>query len=229
MKIETINGLETAIVGDKNAKQAFIICHGYGANMHDLAPLAQFIKTSLPTCFFFPNAPIKLAMSPYFDSRAWFPIDMAALEKAMQSGGFRDFTGHASEEFYQALAVLGRYLEPFFESYESVIIGGFSQGAMLSSHLMMNYQNKLAAAVILSGVLIDEEKFSSYQATVSDFAVYQSHGTNDPVLEYNASLALRDKLLNFKCDHHFTSFNGAHEIPQQVLVELNQFLSKKGL
>jgi phospholipase/carboxylesterase len=214
-----ITNIETTVIEnapEHNSDMAVVMLHGYGANMHDLKPLGDVTKGSEHFTWYFPNAPIQLEISPHMDSRAWFPIDMAELERAMQEGRFRDFGKPANNEFFIALQKVQNFLEEIFTSHQTVILAGFSQGAMLASHLAMINCHKINALMIYSGVLLDSAKFDSYPVDHL-FPIVQSHGKLDPVLNIEAAHTLQAKFVEKGFEHKFIEFNGGHEIPQIVL------------
>lgn len=224
MKQLIIENLECIHV-DHQSKDAVILLHGYGANMHDLVSLSQVIGGSKNFDWYFPNAPIDLAMMmPFMQSRAWFPIDMEELQRAQMQGGFRDFKKPAKEDFYIALYQAQKFLDQILVSYNRVILGGFSQGAMIASHLGMINSAKLSGLLIYSGVLIDEIKFDTYQCK-QPLKIVQSHGVQDPILDYKIALDLHDKMLQKGHQVDFVEFHGGHEIPQKVIEQSSILLS----
>ena len=69
--------LDAIEIPHPDPKALTVICmHGYGADMRDLAPLAQELETKRPLRWLFPNAPEQLE----WGGRAWFPIDVAVFE-----------------------------------------------------------------------------------------------------------------------------------------------------
>jgi phospholipase/carboxylesterase len=212
-----IEGLECVVTPAKDKSKAVILLHGYGANMHDLKPLGDVIPGHENFTWYFPNAPIALdMMMSFMDSRAWFPIDMVELQRAQMEGRFRDFSKPASEEFFTALHKAQLFLDEVLTSHDQVILGGFSQGAMLASHLGMINASKLSALLLYSAVLIDDAKYSSYQTDIK-LPIVQSHGTQDQVLDVRAAHSLRDALKEKGHNLEFVEFTGGHEIPHAVL------------
>jgi phospholipase/carboxylesterase len=84
-----IDGLEFIHVENDPKKPAVMLLHGYGASMDDLFPLFEYLAKDWN--WFFPNAPLEVPIGPMMSGRAWFPIDMEALNAAMMSGQHRDF------------------------------------------------------------------------------------------------------------------------------------------
>jgi phospholipase/carboxylesterase len=54
--------------------------------------------------------------------------------------------------------------------------------------------------------------------------VFQSHGTNDPLLPFHTAQDLRDLFAGAGISVEWQAFDGAHEIPLLVLQALRAFL-----
>ena len=77
-----------------------------------------------------------------------------------------------------------------------VVLGGFSQGAMLACDTALREGPKLAGLVVLSGTLVAEAEWAALFPTLRGTPVFQSHGTFDPLLPFQAAAMLRD-LISF--------------------------------
>src|SRR5262245_32970848 len=128
-------GVETLIVEGDDPSVGVVFLHGYGANMHDLFPLWELWHEKSFN-WYFPNGVLPLPMG-YYEGRAWFSIDMEKLEKAMREGTHRDMKDSTPPELDSTLHQLELFLLEIQKKHKKVILGGFSQGAMCSSHLAM--------------------------------------------------------------------------------------------
>lgn len=218
MKQDNIQGLDCLIQAKNDSSKALILFHGYGASMNDLAPLANVLNFSGD--FYFPQGIIEIPMSPYMKGYAWFQIDMELLEQKMSQGSFRDFADSTPMGFIEALDKMSGLINHLKTKYSEVIIGGFSQGAMCSLHLA----NKLSIQkiIMLSGNPVSMKDFDPKNIKL-DF--FQSHGKSDPVLSYSAATKMYKDLKEAGHKGRFISFEGGHEIPQNVLNELNLYLN----
>lgn len=223
--VQKMAGLEYLKMNN-NSKKAIILLHGYGANMHDLYGIGEAVPYAREYDWFFPNAPLDLAaMFPFMESRAWFPIDMEALQKAQMQGGFRDFDGPASTEFYKAVEIAEDFFNEVYSKYDEVVLGGFSQGAMVSTHVALRNSEKVKALLCMSGAFIDAHKIESYEPT-HKFPVLISHGYEDPVLDVNSSVKLKDYFAGNEHETMDIYFHGEHTIPMQVLERSSLFLAQ---
>jgi len=208
---------------DNQSSKAICLLHGYGASMYDLYPLKDAIKVSSQFDWYFVQAPIPLNMGGMAGA-AWFPIDMVALEKAMQEGGHRKFSSLYSEEFASSIEKMSLFANDILTNYSEVHLGGFSQGAMVSSHLMGQNISNLKSLTLLSGNLIGDNQLEAGLKDKATFRFFQSHGIQDPVLGYDQAKDLFEHLKLHGHQGEFVSFQGGHEIPMDVLNKWNKFL-----
>lgn len=205
-----------------STSQAIILFHGYGADMHDLSSLREWLDPEQKWHWYFPNGPLRIPMGGYGDGRAWFHIDMAALEAAMQMGTTRDFSGDANPDFLKAVESAEDFCRQIQEKHPELIIGGFSQGAMVTSHIAARGRVPLKGLILLSGNLVDLKTLSESKPAAIPF--FQSHGQQDAVLGFKHAEALRVLLESKGMKGTWVPFRGGHEIPMPVLQGLKAFL-----
>ena len=206
-----------------------VLLHGFGAPGHDLVPLAEALAVPIGTRFLFPEGPLSLTMG-YGDSRAWWLIDMARLEADRAAGRVRDL----SSEVPRGLSAVRETFENFLKQlprampldYTRTVIGGFSQGAMLTCDLVMRTALPFAGLVQLSGTLIAQQDWRLPVAKRTGMPVFQSHGTQDPILPFVMAERLRDELLKAGLSVEWQSFRGGHEIPEAIFRQLGTFMTK---
>ena len=105
-----------------------------------------------------------------------------------------------------------------------IILGGFSQGAMLSCDVAWHCKIPLSGLVLLSGTLLSQSIWRPLMPALRGLRVFQSHGTHDPLLRYPGAEHLRDAMIDAGLEVDFVSFSGGHEIPVTVLRRLAAFL-----
>ena len=214
----TLGPLNAVVVDDDSRKTppelVVILCHGYGAPADDLVGLADELMRSAPTLsgrvrFVFPAAPLPLDNVP-FGGRAWWPIDMLALQQAMERGDER----HMADDVPTGLAASRQKLRALIEAvqletklpFSKIVIGGFSQGAMLTT-------------------LIDQSTWKRLAPKRAGLKVLQAHGTSDPILPYKGALALQAVLKDAGVVVDFHEFRGGHTIDRKTLLETGTLLT----
>lgn len=201
-----------------------VLFHGYGANAYDLSPLSAYLDLPDGTNWLFPNGVLEVPVMPGYNGRAWFPIDMEALQKAMMTGGDRDFSDRYPAGLESAREKAMDMIQSLGIPMNKIILGGFSQGAMLATDITLHSEVAPAGLVILSGTLISETDWKRLAEKKKEYKFFQSHGRMDPVLGYPAAKKLERLLIEAKWKGEMIAFQGGHEIPEIVLRGMNLYL-----
>lgn len=162
---------------------------------------------------------------PGYTGRAWFPIDMAALEEAMRTKSLRTFADKDPEGMQVARDAALLMLQALGVPWDQIILGGFSQGAMLATDLMLRSEITPKGLMILSGAFLNQTLWTSLAPKKSNLRFFQSHGEYDPVLSYVGAKSLEKMLRNAGLLGEFIGFPGAHEIPQIVIQGMSRYLN----
>ncbi len=205
--------------GDLN--KVVILCHGYGAGGDDLVPCARELLAAANlgrVRFVFPAAPIKLEEF-YGDSRAWWPIDMVALQSAMETGNIRDLRndqpGLLSKQRKSIMELIDQLKIECGLENSAFVLGGFSQGAMLATDVALHLADPPAGLVIWSGTLLNESNWKTLSQDRSPdrkFPIFQSHGRIDPIIPFVSAEWLQEMFETAGFEVDFLSFVGGHTI-----------------
>lgn len=235
MKELVLGGLKVRLVGGSDGhgggdSPVVMLLHGFGAPGDDLVPLADVIEAPRGTRWLFPEAPLSLNMG-LGDSRAWWIIDFARIQADREAGRIRDL----SVEIPQGLALARERMLAFLTElprqlpidYKKTVIGGFSQGAMLTCDAVLHTDYPFAGLVQLSGTLLAQEVWGPLMPKRAGLPVFQSHGTYDDILPPIGAERLRDALSQAGLVVEWHNFRGGHEIPEMVLRGLSAFMTKR--
>ncbi len=219
MNVRILGELSTVWVGGADRQgggdgPVVMMLHGYGAPGTDLVPLSRQLQVPQETRFIFPAAPIELTEFPG-DARAWWPIDMIELQRALAAGRERDMSSSTPEGLAPARAMVEAALAELGDT--PVLLGGFSQGAMLALDVALHTKHPISALALLSGTLLCEKEWTELASGRTPLRVLQSHGRHDPLLPFSQAERLRELLTTAGHEVTFTPFNGGHEIPFGVL------------
>jgi phospholipase/carboxylesterase len=201
-----------------------ILFHGYGADFSDLAPLADMIDPEGEWTWIFPNGPDVVDIGYHMTGRAWFPISVEELQQAMLTGKPRDYAGSEPKDLDAILVQLEEMLKEIKGEYKHIVLGGFSQGGMVASHLLKSAGDQLKGALLLSTVLLNSKKLLASLEGVSPKAFVQSHGSQDPVLHIKQGMDLFQLLKKNGWQGRWVEFSGGHEIPPVVLQKSKELL-----
>lgn len=210
--------------GDPDAP-TIVLFHGYGASAFDLYPLHEVLTTEQKFNWVFPNGHLSIPIMPGYFGRAWFPIDIIALQEAMQRGDFRDLADKEPDGLDVARQSALLMLDALDIPFNQIIIGGFSQGAMLSCDLSLRSEKSPKGLIILSGTLLSQTLWREFAQNHTNLRFFQSHGDRDPVLGYANAKRLEKLFRESGLLGEFVGFSGGHEIPQVVIQGLSRYLN----
>ena len=234
MREGQLGGLNIRMTGGTDGKGGgngplVVLLHGFGAPGNDLVPLADVLDAPTGTRFVFPEGPLTLSFGPR-DARAWWLIDMGRIAQDQAAGRIRDLSNEIPKGLAPArdtmLAFLKEVERTFGAAPRKTVLGGFSQGAMLSCDVMLRTTQPYAGLVQLSGTLLAAQEWVPLLQTRKGLPVFQSHGMQDELLPYVGAERLRDTLSQSGLTVEWHRFRGGHEIPAPVLQRLGVFLTK---
>ncbi len=210
-----------------------ILNHGFGASGDDLVDIGAMLMDeseviSAKFRFIFPEAPIDLGPMGMPGGRAWWPINMAHLAEINQTQDYSELTRICPPGMPEATSLLAAALEDMRTAYRveenSIVLGGFSQGAMVSTHLTLSTGFRPALLALFSGTLLCRDEWTRLAIAHPHCRVLQSHGHEDPLLPWGAATELSQMLSDAGFDVDFVPFHGGHTIPMNVLQKLSERL-----
>lgn len=231
MHIETLGNLKAQIVGGLDGDGGgsgpmVVLLHGFGAPGDDLVPLWKMIPVSKDFRFAFPIAPLALG-SGMHGGRAWWMLDMDQITRDVATGRGRDVKT-VPEGLAEARASLIGFLEALQKNWRipsgQLFLGGFSQGAILACDTVLRTSAPFAGLILLSGSIIAQDEWLERMPSRQGLPVFQSHGTEDPLLPFSIAQSLRNALIDHGLRVDWHEFRGGHEIPFSVLKHLGTFL-----
>jgi phospholipase/carboxylesterase len=140
---------------------------------------------------------------------------------AMATGEFRELRTEAPELLPEMSGRLTQLVDELCERTKlpksRVIVGGFSQGAMLSTDAALRMPERPAGLIVWSGTLLNEVAWTQAASQGSSLQVVQSHAVDDAILPYSGAVALRDMLTAAGHSVDFLRFRGGHSIPEPAI------------
>jgi phospholipase/carboxylesterase len=186
-----------------------VLLHGFMGLPDDLAPFSR--SMGIPARFVFPQGIVDLAERG-LRGRAWWPIDVDARNAAT---GPRDLSGFVPGGLDQARAHLDAVLEEIVSSgpVDTLIVGGFSQGAMLACDLALRSSRRIDGLAMFSGARIAEALWRPRYPERSGLRTFVSHGRSDADLSFAVAESFQRELGEAGWDVTWVPFDGGHEIP----------------
>lgn len=217
-------GLEMATSGrmreDETGGAAVVLLHGWGAPGDDLVPLGRELERPR-TRFFFPAGPLP----EMGGGRAWWHLDPH--DRPAHAWDDQEAAGHQPhQQVLAARAAIQTVLRTIQSRYrpETLILGGFSQGAMLSLDVALQAAPPVDRVAALSGVMLADSLPALKAARTKRPPVFVSHGRQDPMLAYQGGAKAKELLERHGFQVTFHPFDGGHAIPPDVLEALRAFL-----
>ena len=176
----TLNTIILEPISKKKPKNAVILCHGYGGDGKDISILAGYWRTFLPeTIFICPDAPERCSASP--TGFQWF-----------------DLLDQSSEQILSKSLVAEDKLNQLIDEVkkkndlkaDQIIIGGFSQGCMLTLQTGIKRKDKINSIIGYSGKIIDTAHLS--KNIISKPNIILMHGELDQVVTIDAFLEAKE-------------------------------------
>jgi len=207
------SSLEVLTAG-RDGPPTLVLLHGYGSSAQEWMPFTQSIVW--PGRFVFPQG---LERTERPGGRAWWPLELGSAED-----GPPDLAQSRPKGLTSAAAAVGGLLNGFWWRRDDVVLGGFSQGAMVASDVAFRSTTRLSALVLLSGTPVDEASWRRGYAARRGLPVFIAHGRDDAVLPFSGSERMQRDLAASGLRVTWVPFDGGHEIPAEVVIALNQFL-----
>ena len=197
-------------------KNAVILCHGYGGDGKDISILASYWRAHLPdTIFICPDAPEKCAASP--SGFQWFDLTDQTLEQVLAKS-------------LVAENKLNKLIDEVKENYNltanQIIIGGFSQGCMITLQTGLKRKDSINSIVGYSGRIIDTDHLSKNINSRPNIILM--HGDSDQIVTIDSLLEAKDFFgkNNYKIETSIFK-NCEHRIPTEGSSLGLQFIKKQ--
>ena len=191
-------------ISKQKPKNAVILCHGYGGDGKDISILANYWKNYLPdTIFLCPDAPEKCAVSSV--GYQWFDL----MDQSKQQILTKSLVAEMKLNQLIDEVKVQNNLEA-----NKIILGGFSQGCMISLQTGIKRKDKINSIIGYSGKIIDTEHLS--KNIVSRPKVILMHGDKDEIVPINFFLEAKEFFIRNNYPVELKSFkNCEHRIPQE--------------
>jgi phospholipase/carboxylesterase len=177
-----------------------VLHHGRGSDDRDLLALADLLDPGRALHVVAPRAPLTLAGWP---GQHWYVVERVGYpEPETFHAGFRQLAA-----FHDALwARVG--LGP-----ERTVLGGFSQGAVMSYALGLAGERPRPAGILaLSGFIPTVDGWRPDYATCGGLEVFIGHGNGDKVIAVQFGRAAREALERNGARVEYDEADGGHEV-----------------
>jgi len=190
---------------------ALLLFHGRGADEHDLFPLLDLLDPERRLLGATARGPLSLPPG----GAHWY---------AVRQVGYPD-----PETFHATYPQLATWLDGLLSEHgiapERTVLGGFSQGSVMSYALGLGARRPRPAGIMaLSGFIPQVEGFELDLGKAAGLPVAIGHGTHDPVISVEFAKDARDRLVDAGADVLYRESPMAHTIDPGFLRELPAWL-----
>lgn len=209
-----------------------LLLHGYGAQGNDLVGLARELHVAGSVRFAFPEAPLVVpdGSDPSAPGRAWWDINMAKLQMGLLVGDYAELDHQLSAGLDESLPRMSALLEAIFTdmrvSPHRMVIGGFSQGAVLALHTALAMEARPAGVLVLSGTRVRFDAVRTQAARFPGLHAVVSHGEFDPILPFALGGQLSQDLQEAGWQVDWASFRGGHGIGWEALRAAERLITR---
>ncbi len=182
-----------------------LLLHGLGSNEDDLPALAQWLPSGLPWVSL--RAPIEMN----FGGASWFALD---LPNEPEQAGI-DAATHAIWAWVDANIPADAFVVPL----------GFSQGGLMALQLLRTRPERIAATVVLSGLIVIGDQPADDALAESRPRVFWGRGDEDQVI-WPAAI---ERLAGWLSEHATATirvYSGlAHSVNEDEMNDVKAFLA----
>lgn len=190
---------------------ALVLFHGRGADEHDLFPLLDFLDPERKLLAVTPRGPLSLPPG----GAHWY---------AFMEVGYPE-----PETFWDTYREVGAWLDAFLLEhdipYERTILGGFSQGAVMTHAFSLGVgRPRPVASIALSGFIPTVDGFELDLNEIPPVAI--GHGTFDPIISVEFSRRARALLEEHGASVLYREYPLPHAIDPGFLAEIRRWLAR---
>ena len=206
MTIEPLRFLERPATGAPEG--ALVLLHGRGADERDLFPLLDALDPERRLLGITPRGP--LALPP--GGAHWYAL-----------GGIPT---PEPDTFFPTFEAAAAFLDGLPVPIDRVVLGGFSQGAVMSWALGLGASRPRPAAIMaLSGFMPEVAGFELDLADLDGYPIAVAHGTLDPIIPVEFGRAAAERVRAAGADLLWRVTRVPHTIDPRVLPVLQAFVA----
>lgn len=195
-----------------------VLLHGYGSRAEDWLQFEERWQFPSNTRRLYPQAPLR---GPLTGQRGWWWL---RLEGYVPEG---EQLPDLSKSNPGGIKVAARLVRDLIKREQRpLVIGGFSQGAMTASEIAFQTDEDIAGLILLSGTTVHEESWAEHFAGRRHLPIFIAHGRQDHVLSFAIMERFQQRLKQFGLNVTWYPFEGDHEIPLDVVNQVNAFVNR---
>jgi phospholipase/carboxylesterase len=189
---------------------ALVLVHGRGTDEHDLFPLLDLLDPRRRLLGVTPGGPLHLPPG----GRHWYAVPRV---------------GHPDPAtFAEGFGALTDFLDGLDLDWDRTVLGGFSQGAVMSFAVALGDGRPLPAGVLaLSGFIPTVDGWSMRGDVPRGYPVVVAHGTLDPIISVDFARDARARLEAAGADLVYHESPIGHTIDPRLMATLPAWVDER--
>jgi phospholipase/carboxylesterase len=193
---------------------ALVLLHGRGADEHDLHPLLDVFDPHRRLVGLTPGGPLSLPPG----GRHWYVVPRVGYPEPETFGA----------TLAELAGVLDAQLAEHGVGWERTVLGGFSQGAVMSYAVGLGAGRPLPAGILaMSGFIPTVDGWELRADGLQDYPIAIAHGSIDPVISVDFARAARDRLSAAGADVLYRESQMPHTIDPRVVPDLQAWVAER--
>jgi phospholipase/carboxylesterase len=216
--LRTLTAPLESIVQGGPGPPTVVLLHGYGSRAEDWLQFEEKWQFPLNTRRVYPQAPLR---GPHTGQRGWWWLNLDGHIPEGQQ--FPDYTTTDPGGIVVAAKLVRELIEG---ERQPIVLGGFSQGAMVAGEIAFQTDQDLSGLILLGGTPVHEEAWAEHFAGRRHLPIFIAHGRSDSVLSFEKMERFQARLKAFGLNVTWLPFDGGHELPYEVVRAINDFVGK---
>jgi phospholipase/carboxylesterase len=205
-----------AIVRGGDGPPSLVLLHGYGSRAGDWLQFGHKLVVPRQGRMVFPQGPLRGPTG----SRGWWWLN---IEGHIRPGErYPDFSTANPGGIKVASQLVRNLLK---KVPGPIVLGGFSQGAMLSAEIAFQTDQEMAGLILLGGTTVNEAAWAERFPGRRRLPIFIAHGRQDYVLPFATMERFAARLKAAGLNVTWFPFDGGHNIPDDVIDAVNRFLA----
>ncbi len=208
---------------ERPAEATVIWLHGLGADGNDFVPLVPHLglDPGLAARFVFPHAPaIPVTINMGMVMPAWYDITAPDLRQQPDRDGIARSAGHVRDllirEVQRGVPI------------KRIVLAGFSQGGAIAVFAALRCPQALAGAIGLSTYLVLADTTEAQLSPANHgLAVFQAHGTADPLVPLARGQEARATLARLGCAVTWRTYPMQHVVCMEEIRDVGAWLNAR--
>ena len=214
-KLSLVHLVRKPLKASEGRPPVLILAHGYGSNEADLFDLADYLDDRLFVVSV--RAPLSMGGGAFM----WYPLSFGP-------GGIK---AHDPAESKAGWEALNAFVDEVTGAYDvdpgQVFLGGFSQGGIMSLAVGLQWPEKLAGVVVMSGLLLPEARALAVTSGDKRLPIIGVHGKYDEVIPVSMGRAVEAGVADLPIDYTYREYPMGHSVSAESLADIDGWLKAR--